>query len=238
VDEDDPAEIERQDEPAGGTARLGLDPYGGADPNSPDIVWAAGEQRHKWAQLAVRATAERRAITVFLEGLGHGQLPVDVCFDEVELTPVQDFCPPARPRQKEACADFSDLKVGVRVPATYEKNHFRFASADQQPQEIVAFGAPEGISKLRLGAGGLHVALPFAADRVRLELAGRGQQPVRVVALDASGKTVGQAETRPGEDLQTVEVAGTGVVAARVTTGEAGVTLLVEVCACRESAGG
>jgi PKD domain-containing protein len=238
VDEDEPAEIERQDEPAGGTARLGVDPYGGADPMSPDIVWAAGEQRREWAQLAVRATAARRAITIFLEGLGHGRLPVDICFDEVELTPVQDFCPPPRPKPEEACADFSGLKAGARVPADYEKNGFRFVSADRQPQEIVAFGAPEGLGKLRLAAGGLDVALPFAADRVRLELTERGKLPVLVTALDAKGKTVGQAEATPGTDLETVEVAGAGIVVVRVAPRESVLALLVQICARREGAGG
>ncbi len=50
-----------------GTVRLGIDPGGGTDPAAAAIVWTSGTDQTAWRQLAVRATATARAITIFLE---------------------------------------------------------------------------------------------------------------------------------------------------------------------------
>ncbi len=48
------------------TLKVGIDPYGGTDPFSPNIVWSApGDSYDTFAQFTVQATAAANAVTVF-----------------------------------------------------------------------------------------------------------------------------------------------------------------------------
>ena len=95
----------------GGTARLGVDPHGNADPMADSLVWSEGYIRRHWAQLSVRVTAVSQRITIYLEGQGEGSLGVDVCLDGTALIAVQPFCPvPVK-----ICVDFSRLETGIRT---------------------------------------------------------------------------------------------------------------------------
>ncbi len=54
-------------QPLDNNCRLGIDPTGGRDPDSPDIVWTAStESEQKWTPLSVEAVAKTSRITVFL----------------------------------------------------------------------------------------------------------------------------------------------------------------------------
>ncbi|MCC6614548.1 MAG: LysM peptidoglycan-binding domain-containing protein [Anaerolineae bacterium] len=52
---------------SGAYTRIGVDPSGGTDPNSPGIVWSGNSQPHdRWEQMTVSATAAGTSVTVFL----------------------------------------------------------------------------------------------------------------------------------------------------------------------------
>lgn len=52
---------------SGSQTRIGIDPTGGTDPNSPAIVWSGFVQPHdQWLQQTVSATASGSTVTVFL----------------------------------------------------------------------------------------------------------------------------------------------------------------------------
>ncbi|MBI4579630.1 MAG: carboxypeptidase regulatory-like domain-containing protein, partial [Planctomycetes bacterium] len=54
-------------QPLDNNCRLGIDPTGGRDPRSPDVIWTpAVESDQKWTPIAVEATATTERITVFL----------------------------------------------------------------------------------------------------------------------------------------------------------------------------
>ncbi len=53
--------------PLDNNCRLGVDPTGGRDPDSADVVWTdPTESQKKWMQISVEATAQTSRITVFL----------------------------------------------------------------------------------------------------------------------------------------------------------------------------
>jgi hypothetical protein len=53
--------------PLDNNARLGIDPTGGRDPDSKDVIWTAPtESESKWAPISVEATAKTTRITIFL----------------------------------------------------------------------------------------------------------------------------------------------------------------------------
>ena len=85
----------------GYTAKIGIDPTGGTDRNSPNVVWSPDSQPlDTWVQLKVEATAKAGTITVFLFGepqwcLKHN----DVYFDDTCLVAQAPPPPPtARPQ--------------------------------------------------------------------------------------------------------------------------------------------
>jgi len=54
-------------QPLDNNCRIGIDPTGGHDPNSPDVIWSAPtESEQQWTQLAVEATARYARLTVFI----------------------------------------------------------------------------------------------------------------------------------------------------------------------------
>ena len=57
----------RSDTTAGASLKVGIDPKGGTDPNSPDVQWSATAAPYdQWAQMSVAATAAGDTVTVFL----------------------------------------------------------------------------------------------------------------------------------------------------------------------------
>ena len=235
------------------TARLGLDPTGGTDPTADSIVWSEGFNRTEWGQLVVRATATKAGfITVFLEARGgvrtdllEGEdndaqpkasepLACDLYFDDVQLIPVQPFCPDQSQPQPEpepkpdTCVNLFDLRPDAELPPVYSKDKFVFESMDKGPQRIVTWGLPPGRTKLALHSG-VIVHLPFPADRVGVQVAS-SLDPIRVIAFDSGGATVGLAVTRPANDVQTLEIVGSDITRLTVQGGQ-GEGVLIEVCA-------
>lgn len=232
-------------EGAGGTARLGIDPGGGADPDAPGATWTEGEASGDWVQLVRRVVATGDAITIFLEARipepearEEGSGGNEVWFDDVSLVPVQPFCPEEAQEEvpSERCVDFTELQPGTQLPAGYEKKGFGFEALDPRGLRIVAYGAPDGESKLALGRGVL-VDLPFEADQVRLEVGLDTRSQVRVLAFDASGEEAGLAETSGDGTarMETLTLTADGIVRLQVG-GKGGEETLYRICA-RKTAG-
>lgn len=57
----------RSDPSAGAVLKVGIDPNGGTDPNSADVVWSAVASPYdQWAEMTVSTTAKGEAVTVYL----------------------------------------------------------------------------------------------------------------------------------------------------------------------------
>jgi hypothetical protein len=131
--------------------------------------------------------------------------------------------------------DWKDEKKPRTVAVPYAKDRFRFTAPGQQSLRIVLDGPPLGQGKLLLPRSGLHVELPFAADRVAAHVARAGSPPVTMAALDTAGTLLGLAKTDPhGGPVQALEVTGTGITTL-VFQGGAGEALLVDLCAYRRA---
>lgn len=102
------APYRRSDTSAGASLRVGIDPNGGTDPNSPDIVWSSSVAPYdQWAEMTVTATAEAEAVTVFLYMTQASGLALNnVYWDNVSLVrteegagvPEQQFAPFVAPQ--------------------------------------------------------------------------------------------------------------------------------------------
>jgi PKD repeat protein len=223
-----PADIIPPDQ-KGSTARLGIDPTGGTDPSSADIVWYNGHLRPEWSQLSVRATATASTITIFLEGQGEGRLGTDVFFDDANLLAVQPFCPTQLPPPPvEVCAGFSDLETREE-PSVFVENHFRFTALDGSSQEVVPLGSPVNQRALLVRQAGLETTLPFIADLVRVTLATFEGIPATVTALDSSENRVSEVDGSPTGELQTLTVSGKGIT--KVIVKSKGQVWIIKICA-------
>jgi len=219
-----------------GVARLGIDPSGGTDASASTVVWCEGRMRGEWSQLAVRATARARRITVFLEGVGGAQLKTDVAFDDVALVAVQPFCPdrttdepPPPPATETRCVDFAAVQER-QVPPDFTKDGFTFLAGDKQPQSVVSWGDPPGVLKLLIRTTEL-IVLPFVANRVDITVFAK--TPLYASALDAARQTIAQAQTA-GSGLETLRLEAEGIVDVLLTA-RGGENVIVKVCASRAS---
>jgi len=80
----------RSDAPADMHLRVGIDPYGGTDPFSGNIVWSPeNEAFDRWVEFAVEAKAQSDAVTVFTHSRAEWTWPRvnnDVYLDDASLT--------------------------------------------------------------------------------------------------------------------------------------------------------
>ena len=230
------------DERGVATARLGVDPSGGSDPDAPSVVWSSSPARDRWTPLTVRVTADARAITVFLDATNprarrDGKDATEpVWFDHVELLAIQPACPPAEETRspKEECLELGGREPDSEVPAEWEESGFSIRTLDGGPRRVVQLPDPPGRTALVVGAG-LAVGLPGEASAVRIMLVNAGGGPVRVIAMDAAGQGRDGYEVPSGTDAQpvTVTLRGPGVAGVLID-GEGAEGLLVRLCADRE----
>jgi LysM domain len=89
------------DQPADMHLRVGIDPYGGDNPFSGNVVWAPEmEAFDRWVEFAVQAQAKADTVTVFTHSRpewGWARVENDVYLDDASLVVVQPTSAVARP---------------------------------------------------------------------------------------------------------------------------------------------
>jgi LysM repeat protein len=84
----------RSDAPAEMHLRVGIDPYGGSDPFSANVIWSPEKPAFdRWVQFSVQAQAKGSAVTVFTHSRADWDWPRtnnDVYLDDASLTVVDE----------------------------------------------------------------------------------------------------------------------------------------------------
>jgi len=97
----------RSDEPADMHLRVGIDPYGGDNPFSPNVVWAPEKEAFdQWVEFAVETQARADTVTVFTHSRpdwGWARVSNDVYLDDASLVVVQPG-PATKPSGQPAIA--------------------------------------------------------------------------------------------------------------------------------------
>jgi hypothetical protein len=140
-------------EPGNYRVYIGIDPTGGTDWNSPNVVWSEPRMEYNtWLQLQVQATAQAGTITVFLRGQPEFRTQFndsywdDACLTVVRPTPRPTNTPTITPTPTEtptptitptATATPTPLPVSVCV-AVYED---RNSSGQREEGEALVAGA-------------------------------------------------------------------------------------------------
>ncbi len=98
------------DAPSDMHLRVGIDPYGGTDPFSPNIIWAPEQEAFdRWVEFSVQATAQANAVTVFTHSRPDwdwARMDNDVYLDDASLVQIGGpgviVAPPTTPPQATA----------------------------------------------------------------------------------------------------------------------------------------
>ena len=215
--------------------RLGIDPVGGIDPNSSDIIWMEGSEHLNWAQLAERVTAKNHALTIFLEVLSDQNTSI-AYFDDVTLMAypciIKEKEPLVLPEKEEKCVNWNKEKENREVMG-FQKNGFIFKS--ERSLQIVVWGIPANQGKLLIPDSGLLVILPFEANNVIAHIVLYTNEPIIMKAINGAGKVIGQTSSTTGQDkIQTLEIKCTNI-SRILLTGGGNESLLVDLCAYRQS---
>ena len=85
----------KSDTSAAASLKVGIDPNGGTDPNSPDVVWSAATAPYdQWAEMSVTATAAGDTVTVYLYATqAYGLAINNVYWDKVSLVRTEEAVP-------------------------------------------------------------------------------------------------------------------------------------------------
>lgn len=217
------------DESTEGTCRLGLDPEGGKDPEAASVVWTSGSVKHFWAQLSVRTTAKKGAVTVFLEMTGINKTRSS-WFDDVSLIPYPcglKKCKAQEEELKNICVDWQDERKDRTFKTDHVKNGFTFHSVAGGSLKVKV-GSSGG--RLVIPRDGLLITLPFASTKVVAEVFTGGKDPVVLEALDKDGKAVLMTAAAAGTWAErTMELIGSGITAVQLREGS-NESALIRVC--------
>jgi LysM repeat protein len=109
----------RSDAPAEMHLRVGIDPYGGTDPFSANVVWSPEKPAFdQWVQFSVQAQAKGSAVTVFTHSRAEWDWPRtnnDVYLDDASLTAVGEGT--AQPGATSAAKHLTGTPAPTITPA-------------------------------------------------------------------------------------------------------------------------
>jgi hypothetical protein len=216
-----------------GMARVGIDPTGGTDPSSADVVWVEGPFSNEWRTLAVRATAQAEQITLFLGGVDRHGGANRIFWDRVALCMIQPFCPDEpeepEPECEERCIDFRKLPDPLVYQAPFTYQQLLITPLGQEVRGL-DLGDPPGQLKLAFPPKGVRFDFSLAVSEVKMTVNNYAGRTLRFVVFD--GGTVVQDFT----EIVFNEVRAIPIVAPRITAvavmGGDNESSVVEICLC------
>jgi hypothetical protein len=219
----------------GGRCRLGVDPAGGIDPSAATVCWFEGNEQNEWNRLMVRVTAAAPKLTVFLETVTE-RGSVSAVFDGVEFIPYPAPLPapvaPALPTpetpEKKKCVNWADVKESRELGSSFVREGFAFNSLQSASLRVALWGSAR-TGHLVVPMSGVKAVLPFAANRVGVQIRHYKIETVEVCAYNAGGDCVGRAVSqKEGSDTVILRAPEIAYV---VLVSEGGEALLEQLCA-------
>jgi hypothetical protein len=135
-------------------SRLGVDPYGGTDPDSGNIVWSGWEESpDTWTQLEVSVTAQKSKIAIFLQHNQNSSNDWNInCFDLIERVPLLGDI------NVDGEVDFKDLAIlanqWLQKVLYYESDGCVVMEAERYFSKTDGSGSAAGISWVDLTGNG------------------------------------------------------------------------------------
>lgn len=172
-----------------GVTRLGIDPYGETDPNSSNIVWAAGKIDKKWSHVLQRTCAKANRITIFLGVEALSEMEIESCFDMVNVTAMQNLQCDAlieKPKKEKTCIDFKAVNPQSVDTYNWKYKRIYFIAMGKEMLRLVQNFPPDQVQSLYIPQG---IILEFDNPVSGLVLDFRYYKKlyVKTMALDEKG---------------------------------------------------
>ena len=141
MDPNDCAAGLRSDKPTTMHMRVGIDPYGGTNAYSPDVVWAGEmDSFDRWSQYAVEAVAQADAVTVFTHTRPEwdaARLHNDIYVDDGSLVQVGVGAVLPRPASQPAVAPTVPAPAASPAPSTVPPTKSPVVTPGPRPEGAV-----------------------------------------------------------------------------------------------------
>ncbi len=178
---------------------IGIDPTGGDNRASDDVVWREIGPASGWQGLSNRVEALGESLTVYIEfhDLGNTPLFIDCvmlqawpCTEEKDKPEDPSDDEPQDP-PKEFCINWKDHATTSQIPSGDVFDGLTFTSTSGLPLFIVTFGSPPGEGKLLIpdlnGPDALRIELNGSHGMVRARVSGPGQSEIALRAFGITG---------------------------------------------------
>jgi|GEM_PF-523795 len=203
-----------------GMTMLGIDPKGGSDPLSQNVVWATRSGAHDWISLAQRAEAAGDTITVFLGLRPTAPDSVALRWDRADLRQLQPLCP-ARP-EEEDCTPVKVAMGGLKQKRLAEPEVLEGLTVAPMAGALPILPVADGQRALCFGRMGVSLALPAPVREVRLDLHAGTRLNVEISAYTAAGLVRQTVESlQPGPTQVTTRQEGLTRLTLRATAPDA-----------------
>ncbi|PHN00932.1 PKD domain-containing protein [Flavilitoribacter nigricans] len=161
-----------------GHARIGIDPMGGTDPNSPNIIWRELPSEPQWGTITVRTTARTNQITLLIGGIDRFAGQNIIYIDKVDLCQIQPTLCSTEEEEpcKETCVNFNDLAVGQNfAPGSPSLTHHGINFSSLVNLYIIGIAMPVPFHHgLFFSPRGIEVKLPQKLRKVKVTMHNRG----------------------------------------------------------------
>ncbi|MPZ35831.1 MAG: hypothetical protein GEV13_33535 [Rhodospirillales bacterium] len=222
--------------PGEGGVWLGVDPAGGTNRQSAGVVWSSVAPGVGWQRVSVRAVAEARSVTVFLEVRNAGaEAAVFDCIQMQAYPCSLELDPKTPPNPVRRCVSWLRIDPIPQLGPQTEREGFTFSSLTGADLSIITFGTPHNGTKLGIpdfqsnpnGPDGLRVDWEGEASKIEITVIGAPGSRILLTALNAQGESIGEDSATQG-DVRTLEVSTQGIAAAEIRSDYRGG--LIELC--------
>ena len=218
-------------EPATGMARIGIDPTGGTNPASSNVVWKMAPNKDEWRSLTVRATAAADTVTLFFGVIGVKGGANSMYLDRAHVFAIQPLCTEPEPLCKDECIDFSMFNEDSVFQEPFVLDNFTFSPL-QLPLETVTYGEPAGQVKLGFNRSGVRIDFPFILSEVSLTITNESIPEIQIQSFDENGVVLQSLTESITNETRTITLVQEGMSSVLLTTKSRRVAL-VELCFCR-----
>lgn len=172
-----------------GVTRLGIDPFGGTDPEASSIVWAEGRIDKTWSHLLQRVCAKADRITIFLGVQALSEMEIECCFDMVKVTAMQNIsCNQVTelPKPEKTCVNFKEVEQNSVDAYDWKYKRIHFKSLGKEQLRLVQNYPPDQVQSLHISHG-LMLEFDYPVSGLVLDFRYYKSLYVKAVAFDENG---------------------------------------------------
>ncbi len=210
-----------------GKARIGIDPYGGIDADSSDVVWIEADASSVWQNISVRATAKAEQITLFLGLANRSSRPGFIYWDRASLFFIQPFCP--EKVCKPTCVDFNELESNRVFDHPFKHHQLTISPLGKQVRTSL-LGEPTDQVKLAFPTEGVRFDFPQAVDEVKLTVNNYAGRLIKV-RIFSENRLIREIDEMIYNEVKTLSIKEKQITAIEISGGK-NEAAVVELCLC------